>query len=348
MRAFVNLRPVEEATVDSIGEDGLIELFAIEAGSLGGKVIVPNGDDAAAYFVEPKYVTVVTTDSQVEGVHFDLAYTPPNVVGRKLVSVNVSDIAAMGATSRYALLAVSIPPSTTVETAKRIALGIRDVCKANGVAIIGGNTTTIDGPMVLTITLIGRAEPSHLVRRRGTLVGDAIYVTGHLGDARAGLEIAQAGPAPDHGDPRYPLFSALIDPVVRPRAGRKLGETQLAHAMCDVSDGFSRDLRRLLEPEGLGARIEGSAIPISEALASYADATHRDPIPIALAGGEDYELLFTADPNAEEQIAQLCANAGTPVARVGVVTARPDIEVRLPSGEVVELPTGFEHYRPDG
>ncbi len=333
-------------TVDAIGEDGLIELFSIEAGSLGGKVIVPNGDDAAAYFLESKYVSVVTTDSQVEGVHFDLAYTPPNVVGRKLVSVNVSDIAAMGAASRYALLAVSIPPTTPVETAQRIALGIRDVCKANGVAIIGGNTTTIDGPIVLTITLIGRAEPSQLVRRRGTLVGDAIFVTGHLGDARAGLEVARAGPPPSADDPRYPLFSALIDPVARPRAGRKLGEAQLVHAMCDVSDGFSRDVRRLLEPEGLGARIEGSALPISDALRQYAEATARSPIPIALAGGEDYELLFTADPNAEDQIQQLCANAGTPVSRVGVVTARPDVEVRLPSGEIVELPTGFEHYVP--
>lgn len=331
-------------TIDAIGEDGLIDLFAIEAGALGGKVLVPNGDDAAAYFVEPKYVSVVTTDSQVEGVHFDLAYTPPNAVGRKLVAVNLSDVAAMGAMSRYALLAVSLPPTTKVEVAKRIALGIKDACKSNGVAIIGGNTTTIDGPIVLTVTMIGRAQPSELVRRRGTLVGDAIYVTGHLGDARAGLEIARAGPPPDPDDPRFSLFSALIDPVARTRAGRKLGEAGLLHAMCDVSDGFSRDVQRLLVPEQVGAQIDASAVPISAALQRYAESSQRSPIPIALAGGEDYELLFTADPHHEAAIIELCANAGTPVTRVGTVTAEPEIQAVLPTNEVIALPRGFEHF----
>lgn len=331
-------------TVAELGEDGLIEIFSAPAGSLGGKVIVPNGDDAAAYFVEPKYVSVVTTDSQVEGVHFDLSYTPPNVVGRKLVSVNLSDIAAMGAVSRYALIAISMPGATPAEVARRIALGIRDTCKTNGVAIIGGNTTTIDGPIVLTITLIGRAQPGELIRRRGTLAGDALYVTGHLGDARAGLEVARSVGVPNRDDPTYELYAALTDPVARTRAGRVLAQTQVVHAMCDVSDGLSRDMPRLLVPEQLGVRIDGNAVPISSALAAYAQANGRSALEIALAGGEDYELLFTADPADEQVLIDACAGAGTPLSKIGDVTVAPEIEVVLPEGQVIDLPVGFEHF----
>lgn len=332
------------SSVREIGEEGLIKIFDVEGGPLGGKVLVPNGDDAAAWFVDPKYASVVTTDTQVEGVHFDLKYTSPISVGRKLVAVNLSDLAAMGARPRYLLLSVCIPPECAVDVVKKIAHGIREMCKLYGVAVIGGNTTTIRGPMVLGATLIGRAEPDELVRRRGAQVGDAIYVTGRLGDAKAGLRMVQSGYLPDNESPFNVLYRALTDPQPRVEVGRRIAQHKLPTAMCDVSDGLGRDLRHLLVPEGLGARIEAHALPISQALRQYAQHAGFSAEQEAMQGGEDYELLFTADPADDRHVIEVCSSAATPVARIGTVTASPELEVWMPDGSVADIPCGFEHY----
>lgn len=331
-------------TVGQVGEDALIELFSVEGGALGEKVLVPNGDDCAAWFVEPKYASVITTDTLVEGVHFDRAYTPATALGRKLVAVSLSDVAAMGATARYLLLSVCLPPETEIRWVVQLTAGIREICRAHGVAVIGGNTTRIQGPVVLTSTVIGRIQPPELIRRRGSLLGDAIFVTGRLGEARAGLELLQAGLRPGPEDSASSLVAALIDPQPRLKAGRRLAEAHLAHAMCDVSDGLGRDLRRLLIPEGLGARLEANLLPLSAPLRSFCGQKGRSPIDYALRGGEDYELLFTAAPEDEPAIHEACAQAGTPVSRIGVVTAGPEVEIFLEDGTVLEVPTGFEHF----
>lgn len=333
-----------DATVSQVGEEGLIRIFDVEGGSLGGRVIVPNGDDAAAWFLEPRYASVATTDSQVEGVHFDLRYTSPVAVGRKFVAVNLSDLAAMGARPRYLLLAVCIPPEQRVDVIQKIALGIQEMCKLYGVAVIGGNTSTIHGPMVLTATAVGRAEPDELVRRRGAQVGDGIYVTGRLGDAKAGLRLVLSGEVPARDTPYFSLYKALTDPQPRVEVGRRLAQKSLPNAMCDVSDGFGKDLRRLLVPEGLGARVEAQSLPISSALRAFADEAGFPAELEAMAGGEDYELLFTADPADEPHIVDVCSHAATPVTRVGTVTADPELEVLMPDGSIAELPIGFEHY----
>jgi thiamine-monophosphate kinase len=331
-------------TLRELGEDALIEIFAAEAGQVGAKVLVPNGDDAAAFVVESKYAVVVTTDTLVERVHFDLDYCPPHKVGRKLMSVNLSDIAAMGARPRYVLLSVTMPDSTDVELARAIADGVREQARAHGVAILGGNTTRTAGPIVLTATLIGRAEPQELIKRRGTQCGDAIFVTGRLGDAAAGLRLALAGVRPYAGHPYFALWQAQVDPTPRVDAGRALAKAGVAHAMCDVSDGLGRDLARLLEPEGLGAHVEAHALPISEPLRSFTDENGLSAELIALEGGEDYELVFTAAPEDEKEIVRVLAESGTPVARIGTVTATRDIDVFLSDGTVIAPPSGFDHF----
>lgn len=337
----------DDRSVASLGEEGLIEIFRGSDGRLGNHVLVPNGDDAAAWFVEPGFASIATTDSLVEGTHFDLSYTPPRAVGRKLVAVNVSDVAAMGGHSRYLLLSICIPPDCRIRTARQIALGVEEACDRHDVTVIGGNTTSIRGPMVLTATAIGRAERHALVTRRGTQVGDAILVTGHLGEARAGLALVGRDGRPPDDSPLFSLYRALVDPKPRVVAGRKLGQAGLVHAMCDISDGFGRDLGRLLGPEGLGARIDACRLPISPALREFAARCEGSAEREALAGGEDYELLLTADPNDEAEIAQLCATAATPVHRVGFVTQEPKLEVVMPDGAVEPLPAGYEHYRED-
>lgn len=334
-----------ERTIEDLGEDGLIAIFAAEPVAPGSKLIVANGDDAAAFMLEPQYASVITTDTLVEGVHFDFAYSPPLKVGRKLMAVNLSDIAAMGARPRYVLLSVTVPRSTMVETATLIADGIREQCRAHVVTVIGGNTTRTKGAMVLTATAIGRVLTNEILTRRGTAAGDALYVTGHIGDANAGLKLSRSGRVPDPRDPLYPLFSALVDPAPRIGAGRALAKTGLVHAMCDVSDGLGRDLRRLLGPEGLGARIDARSLPISAALRRFAEESGEVAELIGLEGGEDYELVFSADLAQEAALFEALACTETPLSRIGFATASKEIEVLMPDGSSIPLPPGYDHFR---
>ena len=350
----------DRATVGALGEEGIIALFAgsgaelapsgaelsqapegAESGRDDG-LVVSNGDDAAAWSWADD-ASVVTTDSLVEGQHFDLAYTPPDAVGRKLVAVNLSDLAAMGATPKYVLLSVCLPNATPIETVRRMAGGVREACRRFGVRIIGGNTTGIQGPIVLTATLIGAADPTSLIRRDGARPGDDIFVTGTLGDAAAGLHAALDGRS-TAGPTEARLFEALADPEPRVAAGRAIAETRAVTAMCDVSDGFGRDLRRLLAYGGLGAQIDGDSLPLSEALKEYAASRGTDPSQIAMAGGEDYELLFTAPAERSAVVVAACRATDTPVVRVGRTTVSTAVEAVFADGRTMPVPTGFEHF----
>ena len=336
------------ATVGDLGEDRIIEIFMRAQGSApaeddDGALVVPNGDDAAAWrFESSTSATVATTDSLVEGQHFDLAYTPPSSVGRKLLAVNLSDLAAMGARPRFALLSVCFPPSLPATTLEAIADGLADACRRERVTLIGGNTTGTRGPVVLTVTMIGEASTDRLVRRSGVQAGDALFVTGRLGDAAAGLHAALQGGRSDDAEPIGSLVNALVEPTARVAAGLALAETGCVHAMCDVSDGLGRDVRRLLGPYGL--RLHADRLPISQALRAYAARTEFTATRFALAGGEDYELLFCGRSEDEPRFIRACRNAGTQVTRIGVITEAPPIEVVLDDGRTEPVPTGFEHF----
>lgn len=329
------------STLKDLGEDRVIALFARKP-SAGSELLVPNGDDAAAYLVAPGKASVVTTDTLMEGVHFDLEHGPAINVGRKLMAVNLSDIASMGALPRYALLTVSMPSSTPIEVAEAIAAGIHQQCDAFDVELIGGNVSGSPGPIALGVTLVGEAAPADLVRRSTAQLGDGIYVTGYLGQAKAGLQLALAGARPEAPDPRALLYRDFVDPTPRVRAGRGLAGR--ASAMCDVSDGFSRDLSQLVGASGHGALIESTALPISAELRGWCDNEGRVAEQVALEGGEDYELLFTASPDADEAVRRACATAAVPVSRVGVVTEAPDIHIRWPGGQLTPPAGGFDHF----
>ena len=337
----------DPTTVAALGEDGLIRLFTGSDGSersaVDQRLVLDNGDDAAAWKFD-ETASVATTDSLVEGQHFDLSYTPPADVGRKLMAVNLSDLAAMGAIPRYALLSVCLPGSMQVSTVRELCTGIHEQCRRHSVRVVGGNTTGIRGPSVLTVTLIGEASPDALALRTGARPGAAIFVTGSLGDAAAGLRLALGGRVPPVGDPAHALFKALTDPMPRVAAGVALARTGRVISMCDVSDGLGRDLRRLLAFDGLGARIETRRLPLSSALRAAARDLGAQPEMIAMAGGEDYELLLIAEPEHHEVIRAACASSGTPVTRIGTVTNDGAVRAIDHEGGVLDVPTGFEHY----
>jgi thiamine-monophosphate kinase len=331
-----------DRTLADLGEDRLIALFA--SSSLpDANLIVPNGDDAAAFVVGSDEAIVTTTDSVVEGVHFDLAYAAPRKVGRKSISVNLSDLAAMGACPRYALLSVFFPLSTPIEVATEIARGIEERCRKFGTAIIGGNSSRTTGPIVISAVLFGVAHPSLLVRRAGAQAGDDLFVTGQLGEAKAGLKLAERGPiGPEH--PLYNLFQRLVDPTPRVEAGLLLAKSGYVHGMCDVSDGLGRDVRRLFQGSGLGARIESNALPLSRELKIFAAEIGASAEMIALEGGEDYELLFAAAPARGAELRVMLSSVGTSLTRIGTVTNDGEISLLTKEGRGVRLPGGFDHF----
>ena len=307
--------------IGEVGEAKLIALFAANA-MRSDAVVIDNGDDAAAWRVPDGEVVVATTDSLVQDVHFALDLGPPAAIGRKLIAVNASDLAAMGVAPRFALLSVHLPATTPLALVQSIAGGVNEACTGLGVSLVGGNVTRTSGPIVLCATLTGHAPADRLARRQRSRVGDAIFVTGTLGDANAGL-LARSGA----------LLDASVDPTARVAAGVALAKSGRVHTMCDVSDGLARDITELLAP-GHGAEIDPAALPISEALRTYARASATAH---ALQGGEDYELLFTA---IDGGAAALSSIAGCPVTQIGRVTASGS--VGLTTGEV--LTGGFDHF----
>lgn len=337
------------ATIGEIGEAALIRIFAGGGALPGPAVLAPNGDDAFAYLPSPGDAVVVTTDSLVERVHFVLDGPPrlcsrPEEVGRKLMRVNLSDLAAMGSTPESVLLSVHAPLTLPVSVAEGLARGIFTEAEAHGVTIGGGNVARTDGPLVLVATLLGRARPGELLLKSGAAAGDALFVTGTLGEARAGLLVAQderelssLGIAPADADQVLTRLKLGHEAV---RAGVALARSGLVHAAADISDGLGRDLRRMLDPVGLGASIIRAGVPVSGAAARVAAALGLDPVLLALEGGEDYELLLAVPGERADELRAVLDAVSVPCTQVGAVVAGGRFVLE---GEA-ELQAGFDHF----
>lgn len=333
-------------TVADLGEDRVIALFGEGGGKLGEHVVVPNGDDAAVFFSPKDVATVVTTDCLVEEVHFTREIIGPRALGSRLVAINVSDIAAMGALPRYAFLSCTLPRDLPQKTLTSLARGLHDRCAREGIAILGGNVSSSPGPLVLTATLIGRCDHDRIVRRRGAHAGDDVWVTGTLGASAAGLHRALEKGPPEPQEPERVLYEAWMHPPSRVKVAHRLAKAGAPNAMCDLSDGLARDLTSLLRPEGLGARIRASWLPVHPATRAYAGLSGRDALAWALDGGEGYELLFTAAPDDHDYIVDLCRQEATPVHRIGVVTPEPELLCVSDADDVIRTLTGgFDHFQ---
>jgi thiamine-monophosphate kinase len=288
--------------LSQVGELPLLEMLRKRFSAKAAGLVLGIGDDAAV--IRPEYNTLLTTDMMVEGVHFDLSWTTPLQLGFKLVSVNVSDIYAMGGRPRYVLLDFSASRTCTTEFFDRFFDGVDEALKTYGISLIGGDISAADRIM-LSITAIGSAKK--VVRRRGARVGDLIYVTGTLGDAACGLELLKTMNRPiafGRTSPKgLPLPWHTLAPLARrhlmPLARDPVCFASRATAMIDISDGLLIDLSRLCRESGVGARIRAVDVPVSDALKKAAAYFNMSYLDFALSGGEDYELLFTAGPKAK-------------------------------------------------
>jgi thiamine-monophosphate kinase len=271
------------------------------------------GDDAAV-IDNTGFQTVISTDMLVEGIHFDLAYTPLKHLGYKSVVVNLSDIYAMNAFPKQIVVSIAISSKYSVEALEDLYAGIRAACEHYGVDLVGGDTTSSPRGMTICVTAIGQCEPELLTYRSGARVGDLICISGDLGAAYLGLQILEREKKiwVEHPDiqPNLEGHQYLIERQLKPEARKDVVEAfrkiQLKPtSMMDISDGLSSDIFHICKQSGVGALIEETGVPIHPEVQLQAIEFRMDPITCALSGGEDYELLFTIDPKDVDKIKYL-------------------------------------------
>lgn len=297
-------------------------------------------DDAALIRPAEGCELVVTTDTMVAGVHY-VGDEPADLVAQKLLRVNLSDLAAMGARPVAYTLNIALPSTLQDDWLERFTAGLAADQQRFGIALAGGDSVSTPGPVTLTITAFGEVAANAALRRSGARVGDLVYVSGTIGDGALGLEVLRgrvAGLAQAHKD-------ALIERYRRPQPRTACGPrlAGLAHAAIDVSDGLAADLGHIAEVSGVAAVIETVSVPLSTAAAATLalDPHLRDAI---LGGGDDYELLFTAPPAAAGGIASLSSELGLPLTAIGRIESGRGVRVVDADGAEIALrAAGYTH-----
>jgi len=298
-------------------------------------------DDVALIDGPPGTQLVLTTDAIVAGIDY-LPDDPPELVARKLLRVNLSDLAAKGATPLGYLLTTILPPACGERWLAGFAAGLADDQAEFAIALLGGDSSATAGPATLSLTAIGTVAAGQAILRRGAREGDLIYVSGTIGDAALGLRALRgvlAGLASaEHG--------FLADRYRLPRPRLALGKhlVGIAHAMLDVSDGLVGDLGHLCAVSGVAAVLDATLVPLSPAArtALTHDTTLRS---LVLGGGDDYELVFAAPPAAETAIGALARSLALPITMIGHVTAGSGVQVVDESGRRIDLGgTGYRHF----
>lgn len=339
--------------IATLGEFGLIRRLTAGLPQTNASTVVGVGDDAAVLSYKDKQV-LVTTDMLLEGIHFDLVYTPMMHLGYKAAMVNFSDIYAMNGMPRQLLVSVGLGRRFTVEYMDDLYAGIRLACERHGVDLVGGDTTSSLTGLTLSLTCIGEADADAVVRRNGARETDLICVTGDLGAAYMGLQLLerekavfarQKGTEETMAQPDFAGREYLLERFLKPEARRDVIE-RLREAgirptsMMDVSDGLSSELLHLCGDSGVGCRVYEERLPIDYLTAVTAEEFNLNLSTCALNGGEDYELVFTVPLTDHEKIQQMDG-----VKEIGYIT-KADLGCALIGrGEAEEIPLkaqGFE------
>lgn len=301
-----------------------------------GSVRLGIGDDAALLHGVPGFDTVVSTDLLVEGVHFQVDWTTPELLGRKAVAVALSDLAAMGALPRAVFLSLAVPDRLDDEYFDAFYTGAVGYAHRFGATIAGGDLSSSPGPLVIDAVVTGEVEENRALRRSGAQPGDLLFVSGGLGSATAGLRQLLAGTRLDTATTGMDLdaIRTLLAPTPRVELGRALVLTGAATAAIDLSDGLSSDLRHVCRASSVGAIVEASLLPTQHSLE---DALH---------GGEQYELLFACPPVLVDRIALVSHQLKLDLTRIGRFEgAAEDVLLQVGDERRPLEPRGFEHFR---
>jgi thiamine-monophosphate kinase len=345
-----------EERLSDLGEK--VFLARLRARIPGGEGIrVGTGDDAA--LVETGPLTLVTTDSLVEAVHFRREWCVPRLLGRKALSINLSDVAAMGGTPRYALVSLCLPPETTYRFVDELYDGLLERAAETGVAVVGGNVTASTGPLQVGITLLGQG--GDVWRRSGARPGDLLLLAGELGGAAAGLRLLESGVRCDaegriEGGPPFneaervaaqAALRAHLDPDPPVSFARAVAERPgVVHAAVDVSDGLSGDASNLAEESGHTLVLDTAALPVHRGAWLVEQRGGFEALSLALHGGEDYSLLLAAPPEAREALTDIAVVWGVPFVVVGAVReGSPEVRLKWGRSEVVLSRGSFDHFQ---
>ena len=318
-----------------MGEFELIERYFAKVGPGRADVVLGVGDDAALLTVPAGHELAACTDTLVDGRHFP-AVTRADDIGWRALAVNLSDLAAMGATPAWATLALTLP-AVDEDWLEGFVAGFAALATQHQVALVGGDTTR--GPLTITVQALGFVPAGTALRRGGARPGDLLYVTGWPGDAAAGLALIE-GRLAGQGANRAALEGKFRRPEPRLGFGTRL--RGVASACIDISDGLAADLGRLAAASGVGATVRAAELPLSRAL--FALAGEDRAREFALGGGDDYELLFTVPPAARAALAAVTASAGAPACHcIGEIAAGRGVRIQGERGELA-LPRGWDHF----
>ncbi|MCF8061790.1 MAG: thiamine-phosphate kinase [Deltaproteobacteria bacterium] len=311
-------------TLADVGEFGLIRRIRTLLEERGGRdagLIVGAGDDAAAMTPRSGYDLLVTCDAMVEGRHFLRDIMSPVQIGRRAMTMNISDIGAMGGFPRWALVSMGLELGAAAEDVLDLYRGFLEELNPLGAVIAGGNITRSGDGAFIDITLIGEVERGRMVRRSGAREGDAILVSGWPGQAAAGLDLLAHARGDGEAPEAFPLLQAYRTPAHRVREGRAIAGTGLANAMIDISDGLLGDLGHICEESRAGAEVQEDALPVSESLRWAARGSGEDPSSLVTRDSDDYELIVTCAPMHVDALRAAVARVSeVPVTRIGWIT----------------------------
>jgi thiamine-monophosphate kinase len=332
--------PGSAALVRDLSESALIDRIRERLPPPADWLLVGIGDDAAVVEPERNRVEVLSVDAIVEGVHFDRTFVPPDAVGYRALAVNLSDLAAMGASPRLALLSFALPSSLAVADYDAIVAGLCRLAAEHRLEVVGGNLTRSPGPIVIDITVVGTVKRRQALRRDGARPGDEIFVSGAMGAAGAGLGMLRE---------KVPTGQTCVErylyPAPRVRLGMQLGRNRAASAAIDLSDGLGDGVHRLAEASKVGAVIESEALPIEPAARAWFADAGLDPVVEALTAGDDYELLFTVRPRTGRRLNTSKRLGGAPLTRIGRCTEPGAVLLTAADGARRELPRhGYAHF----
>ena len=336
----------DNSEADGLGEFELISRIAPLDKRTGPGVHLGVGDDTAVLSLSEGTLLLATCDSQIQGVHFRLDFSTPFEIGQRCAAVNLSDIAAMGGTPRYALVSLSVPHGTRASLLAEMYDGMRDMFSRFETTIVGGNTSSTTGPLAIEITLLGEGAPHRILTRSGATPGDVVCVTGVLGASRAGLSCLMNGSLNIGGELRDDALLSYRTPWPRVDVGSILAANGHVSACMDISDGLAGDAAHLADRSGVAVLIDLEKIPVSKAAVAVSDETHQDPCVFAAKGGEDFELLFTIERAHLTDISVILQRqTGVAVTPIGEISNGEGVYFRYYNDIKIINMSGFDHFK---
>lgn len=333
--------------ISEIGEFGLIErIKKIVPKDSGENIKLGIGDDTAIIKITAQKWLLATCDIQIEDTHFRIRHSSPYQIGRRAMTVNLSDIASMGGKPTYALVSAGLPPNLQVEFFDDLFKGMGDALAEHGAFIIGGNLSHTTEKLIIDIFLLGEISPDQILLRSGAKPSDRIFVTGTLGASASGFYVLE------HFREDYPkkfahLVLSHLEPMARIETGQKIAKSGYATSMIDISDGLAGDLKHICDESCVGAEIFAGNIPFPETIDELADTISKGKLDLALHGGEDYELLFTMQSSTPSQlIEKIATETKVKITEIGrIVSKEEGYNILAADNQRVPLqPKGWDHF----